>query len=114
MTPRQAAELTGMPHEVILDALRGGALPGKKYRKRWHIKPAKAWRFGRINRAKVDALAAEYISLYWQGRPVSWLQAHTKQDFAERHIVWPVAGFAERIVYEEHQRDKKALKINKT
>ena len=99
MTPRQAAELAGMPHEVILTAVHSGRLPAKKHHRRWCIKPAKAWRFGRVNRARVDVLADEYISPYWQGRGVDWLQARVKADFAKRHIVWPVAGFAEQTIY---------------
>ena len=99
MTPKQAAKLAGVPHGVIIDALHAGQLSGKKHHGRWHIKPGKAWRFGRLNRAALEALAEEYISLYWQGRSVDWLQARVKADFAERHIVWPVAGFAEQTIY---------------
>ena len=105
MTPKQAAALSGMPHEVIISALHSGRLAGKKYRKRWHIKPAKAYRFGRINSEALDALSKEYVSLYWQGRTIQWLQNHVKEDFEANHISWPVAGFAEQTIYASIMRE---------
>lgn len=92
--------MAGLPHDVIIAAIHSRRLPAKKYHKRWQISPAKAWRFGRLNKRALDALAKEYVSLYWQGRSVDWLQAHTKDDFEANHIVWPVAGFAEKTIYE--------------
>ncbi len=104
MTPKQAAKLAGVPHDIILAALHSGALSGRKYHKRWQIKPAKAWRFGRVNKSKLSELKDEYICLYWQGRTVEWLQAHTKADFEARNIVCPASGFAEKIIYESLKR----------
>lgn len=100
MTPKETAKMTGIPHDAILSALRGGSISGKKYRGRWHIKPRDAWRLKTVNDAKLDSIREEYISLYREGLTVDRLQARVKNDFLERNIVWPATWFAERTIYQ--------------
>ena len=114
MTPRQAAKLSGVPYEVIIQALRTNQLHGRKIRKRWHVKPRDAYRFGQTNQKKIDKVSAEYVELYWQGYSVARLQNRVKQDFLGRGIVWPTAGFAEQAIYKSiKKRGEKMWELTK-
>lgn len=112
MTPRHAARLSGMPYEVILEALRIKRLRGHKIRKRWHVKPRDAYRFGQVNQKKIELLSAEYVNLYWQGCTIAQLQNRAKEDFREANIVYKTAGFAEQAIYRSvTKRTENRLRI---
>ena len=77
-----------------------GQIKAERVKQAWLVDEASVRAFQRRNKTVVDNIKKRYVELYWAGATVERLQARAKDEFAERGVIWPLEGFAEKAIYE--------------
>lgn len=83
------------------ELIRTGRIKAERVKRAWVVDPYSLAAFQRRNKAALDKIRREYVSLYHQGATVEGLQLRAEADFKQAGIVWPLEGFAEQTIYDD-------------